>query len=296
MTANTVQPVDRLVGHRLREVERLAVLALLNPDELLVLGDHRVVLTGLGRQEPPVVVKPPGVGPVIKRTGGTLLLLRRQMPLTDPCRGVAVLLEHLRERRRVFRQHRRVARKATRHLRDAAHPNRVMVTAGQQRRPRRRAHRGHVKPVVPQALCGDPIVVRGVDRPAEGARVTEPGVIDQHDQHVRGAVRGLHVTDLLPVRLRTPERLIRDAGKRRTADRQLRAVDRFITHRRSPSWCFGGWFRALIESRGRHWPTVGRRGCFDASAEHVERPALVGDHERDEQDRDDGHHFQRVGA
>src|SRR5450755_1096324 len=80
VAADTMQPIDRLVGHRLGEVERLAVLALLNTDELLVLGDHRVELTGLGSQETPVVVEPPGVGPVIERAGWPLLLLRCQMP------------------------------------------------------------------------------------------------------------------------------------------------------------------------------------------------------------------------
>ena len=54
-----MQPIDRLVGHRLREVERLPVLSLLNADELLVLGDHRVELTGLRSQETPVVIEPP---------------------------------------------------------------------------------------------------------------------------------------------------------------------------------------------------------------------------------------------
>src|SRR5947209_11365483 len=101
MSPNAVQPVDRLVRHRLGEVERLAVLALLNADELLVLGDHRVVLTRLGSQEAPVVVKSPGVGPVVKWTGRPLLLLRGEVPLADRGRRVPVLLQNLRERRRV---------------------------------------------------------------------------------------------------------------------------------------------------------------------------------------------------
>src|SRR5205814_2286859 len=111
-------------------VERLAVLALLNADELLVLGDHRVVLTGFGSQEAPVVVKAPGVGPVVERTGRALLLLGRQMPLADRRRRVAVLVEDLRKRRRVSRQHRRIAREAAGELRDASHATVAVAVSG----------------------------------------------------------------------------------------------------------------------------------------------------------------------
>src|SRR5207247_1963389 len=109
VTPDAVEPIDRLVGYRLGEVEGLPVLSLLNPDELLVLGDHRVVLTGLGSKEAPVVVEAPGVGPVIERAGRALLLLGRQVPLADRRCRVTVLLQDLRERRRVLRQHGRIA-------------------------------------------------------------------------------------------------------------------------------------------------------------------------------------------
>ena len=227
---NAVQPIDRLVGHRLRKIERVAVPALLNTDELLVLGDHRVELTRLGREKPPVVIKPPAVGPVIKRTRGALLLLGGQMPLTDRRRRIPVLLEHLRERRRVLRQHRRIPREPARGLRNTSHTDRVMIATRQQRRPRRRAHRRHVKPVVPQALRSDPIVVRGIDRTAKRTRITKPRVVDQHHQHIRSPIRRLHMTDLLPIGLRTAECLIRDAAKRRTPDRQRGAVNRLVAH------------------------------------------------------------------
>src|SRR5204862_663818 len=149
MSPNAMQPVDRLVGHRLREVERLAVLALLNADELLVLGDHRVVLTGFGSQEAPVVVKAPGVGPVVERTGRALLLLGRQMPLADRRRRVAVLVEDLRKRRRVSRPHRRIARKAAEEFRNTPQANRVMVAPRRQRGPLGRAYTGAGKGMVP---------------------------------------------------------------------------------------------------------------------------------------------------
>ena len=219
-----MQPIDGLVGHGLGEVERLAVLALLNADELLVLGDHRVVLTGLGSKEAPVVIEAPRVGPVVKRTGRALLALGRQVPLADRRRRIAVLLQDLRKRRRIPRQHRRIAREAPGELRDASHADRVMVAPREQRGPRRRAHRCDVEAVVAQPLLGHPVEVRSVDRPAERARVAEAGVVDQHDQHVRSSLRRLDVADQPPVRLRAVQRLIRDAAELRTSDRQLRTI------------------------------------------------------------------------
>ncbi len=55
-----VQPLDRLVGHVVREVVRLAVLALGHAERPVVLGDDRVVLTGRPGQEAPPVVEAPG--------------------------------------------------------------------------------------------------------------------------------------------------------------------------------------------------------------------------------------------
>ena len=229
MAPHAMQPVDRLVGHRLREVERLPVLALHDPDELLVLGDHRVVLAGLRSQETPVIVKPPGVRPVAERAGRSLLPLRRQVPLADPRRGVAILLQDLRERRRVPRQHRGIPREGARELRDAAHTDRMMVTARQQRSPGGRAHRRHVEAVIAQPLRRHPVIVRGVDRAAERTGITEARIIDEHQQHVRSPGRRLHMADQLPVRLRVTQRLARHAGERRPADRQHTPVNP-ITH------------------------------------------------------------------
>ena len=137
MTAHAVYPVDGLVGHRLGEVERLPVSALLHADELAVLGNHRVVLAGLGREEAPVVIKAPRIRPVVERPRRALLALGGEVPLADPGGRVPVLLQHLGKRRRVAREHRRVAREAARKLGDATHADRVMVAARQERGPGR---------------------------------------------------------------------------------------------------------------------------------------------------------------
>ena len=109
-----------------------------------------------------------------------------------------------------------------------------MVASRQQRRPRGRAHRRHVKTVVAHPLVRDPVIVRGVDRPAKRTRIAEPGVVDQHDQHIRRSRRRLDVTDLLPARLRTAERLVRTPLKGgRRIGRWLRSM-LFVAHASSP--------------------------------------------------------------
>ena len=225
-----MQPIDRLIGHRLGEIERLAVPALLNADELLVLGDHRVELTGLGSQEAPVVVKPPTVGPMGERTRRALLLLRRQMPLADRRGRVPVLLEHPRERRRVARQHRRITRKPTRRLRDPAHPDRMVVAPRQQRRPCRRAHRRHMEAVIPQALAPRSDRNSG----CRSARRTRPDCQTRHRRSAPPTRSEPHPAAShgrsAPNPAENPQGLIRDAAERRTPYRQRRTVNRLVTH------------------------------------------------------------------
>jgi hypothetical protein len=62
-----------------------------------------------------------------------------------------------------------------------------MVPSG-QRGPGRRAQRCDVEPVVGQAICC-PGSYSGRDRPAEGVRLPEPGVVDQHVRRVLGCLR-----------------------------------------------------------------------------------------------------------
>ena len=65
--AHAVNPVDRLLGHVVREVVGLAVLALGHALDLLVLGDEGVVLARLPPQEAPVVVESEPGGPAVER-------------------------------------------------------------------------------------------------------------------------------------------------------------------------------------------------------------------------------------
>ena len=74
-------------------------------------------------------------------------------------------------------------------LRDVAHADGVVVAAGEHRRPCRRAQGRRVEAVVAQAAVREPLEVRRLARPTEGARGAETGVVDQDDEDVRGALR-----------------------------------------------------------------------------------------------------------
>src|SRR5207237_7328546 len=119
---------------------------------------------------------PQPVRPAIERAGRALLVIRRQVPLPERRRAVAVLLKRSWKRGAVLREEARVAGKPGRQLADRSKPHRVMVATGEQRRSRRRAQRRDVEAVVPQSLLGRGSQVRGGDRFAERARVTEPRV------------------------------------------------------------------------------------------------------------------------
>ena len=70
---DAVQPLDRLVGHLVREVVGSSCRTLRHADDRVVLGQARVVLAGLAAEEPVEVVEPPAVRPAVKRPGRALL-------------------------------------------------------------------------------------------------------------------------------------------------------------------------------------------------------------------------------
>ncbi len=206
--ADLVKPVDRLVGEVVLEVVVLAVLRLGHTDDLVVLGDQRVVLPCLTAEEAPEVIEAEPGRPAVERPGEALLVVRGQMPLAERPGQIAVLLEDARKRRAVARDRRVVARERARELAHHAEADPVVIAPRQQRRPGRRAERRDVEAVVAQPVLGEPRVVRGLDRAAERARVAEAGVVDQHEQHVRRTLRRRDVHRLVPVGLGALERLL----------------------------------------------------------------------------------------
>ena len=150
-------PGDRLVGHVVHEVVALLGRAP-RLDRRRVLVDRRVPLVRLAADEAVEVLEPAArVRPVVERSDRVRLPHRHLVALAELRRVVAVELEDLGDRSARVRPQRVVARRRRGDLGDAAHPDRVVVAARQQRRPRRRAQRrrveaGELQPVGGEAL------------------------------------------------------------------------------------------------------------------------------------------------
>ena len=218
-----VQPLDRLVGHRVREVE---VLVLGHADRGVVLRDHGIELARLAAEEAPEVVEAPGVRPAVEGARRALHVVGGQVPLAEGRGAVAVHLQRLRDGRAALGQLGRVSGERAGQLAERAEPDRVVVAAGQGRRPGGRADRGDVEAVVAQALVGDPRQVRRLHRAAEGLRVAEAGVVDQHEQHVRSPQGRAHRCQHGPVGLRVLQGASDLPLELRVGHRKHGAVDR----------------------------------------------------------------------
>ncbi len=142
-------------------------------------------LIGLAGQESVEALEPQPERPVVERTGRRGLGRRREMPLPGAVRGVAVEPQHLGDRRCRPRQERVVAREPGRHLGDRGEADRVVVAAGEQRCPARRAQRGRVEVGVAQPARREFADVRGIDRTAERRELSEAEVVEHDHDDVR---------------------------------------------------------------------------------------------------------------
>ncbi len=202
-----VQPLDRLVGHRVGQVVRVVVVveARRGPDDLLVLGQARVPLAGATAQEPVEVVEAPAVRPPVQRPRRSLLAVRGQVPLAERGGAVAVVPQDPRQRRTVTRQDGGVAGEAVGELAHRTEPDRVTVATREQSRPGQAStglSRGtgctRSPPSAMRVKLGvsiGPPNVLGLPKPASSISTTRtfgaPG-------------RRVHVVDLRPVRLHSP--------------------------------------------------------------------------------------------
>jgi hypothetical protein len=139
-------------------------------------------------------------GPSFEEPGSGRLLGRSVVPLAERRRGVAVLLEHLGDGRAAARYLAGITVPVVGQLRDLTIADLVMVSSGQQRRPRRRAHRGRVKPVIGNPFGADSIHGVGACFTTERRRRARTRVIDQDDDDVGGAVGKPAWNDALCIR------------------------------------------------------------------------------------------------
>ena len=167
-----VDPGDRLVGQVLGEV-----VALLRRLRRLDRGDPvvegRVPLVGLGADEAVEVLEAAAGRPLVERAHRARLPDRHLVALPELGGAVAVQLQDLGERRRSVGPDRVVARGGGGDLGDAAHPDRVVVAARQQRLAGRRAQGGGVEPVEPQP-AGPPGARRSACCTGRRTRSTRP--------------------------------------------------------------------------------------------------------------------------
>ena len=194
-------PVHALVGEVLGQVVALLGGAGgLDRGGALVQGG--VVLVGLPADEAVEVLEAAAGRPPVERAGRAGLPHRHLVALADLRGGVAVEPQRLGQRRLGVGPHRVVPGRGGGQLGDGAHADRVVVAAGQQRLPGRRAQRGGVEPAVAQPAVGQPLRHRGVDRAAEHAGGAEADVVEQDHQHVRRASRRPQRRDRRERRLR----------------------------------------------------------------------------------------------
>ena len=196
-------------------------------------AETRVPLARPAAEDPVEVLESPAVRPAVERPGGTLLAVGRQVPLAEGRGAVPVVLEDPRQRRAVAWKGRGIAGEPTGELADRTEPDGVVVPPSQQRRPRWRAERRDMEPVVAQPALGHARVVGRLDRPAEGARVAVARIVDEDQQHVRRPLGRRRMPDEVPVRLGTVEGPVGHPRERLPADREPTAIG--FTHRSPPS-------------------------------------------------------------
>ena len=210
--------VERLVGVDLAEVgdelDRLVdevlgqVVALLGRprrlDRVVVVDELGVPLARVAAQEAVEALEAAPQRPAVVRAGRRLVDARREVPLADHVRAVAVLEQHLGEHPVLERHDPVVAGVAGGELGDAGHAVAVVVAAGDDAGAARRAERRRVHVVEAQAVRRERVEVRRRDRAAVAAEVTEPGVVEDDEEDVRGALAGPRRAPATPGSIRRP--------------------------------------------------------------------------------------------
>ena len=185
-----VQPVDRVVRHRGGQVP--AGMADIRVDRRGVAEQVRLPLAGVAADEAIEVFEAHAGRPLIERPGLARRPGRRVVVLAEPGRAVAVLQQDAADRGAVLADDAVVAGKARRRFGDHAEADRMVVAAGDQRRPGRRAQRGRVEIGVAQPVRGDAVQRRRRNHAAESGRRGEADVVGHDQQDIRRALRRHH--------------------------------------------------------------------------------------------------------
>ena len=179
-------------------------------------------LVGLAAHEPVEILEAQARGPLVIGPGDAVLIGRGVVVLAEPGRGIAVLLEDRANAGALQADDGVVAGIARGQFADHAGTHRVMVAAGDQRRPGGRAQGSRVELGVTQSCLGDPIESRRGDDTAKGARDAVALVVGHDQQHVGRALRRHHAGR--PVGLGVRGAFLDDTAKFHRRRRKLLAV------------------------------------------------------------------------
>ena len=213
--------LDAVVRHRGDQVP--ARLAVVGMDRRGVAEEvARLPLAGVAADEAVEIVVALSDRPMVERSLRARLPDRDVVVLAEPGGGVAVLLERQRSMRRLGPRDGVVAGIAGRGFGHHAEADPVMVPAGEQRGPGRRAERRVVHLGVAQAALRQLVQRRRRHEAAERRVGAEARVVDQDEQHVRRAF-GRH-DGRRPARLAVDQVRLDEALEGRRRRRQHRAV------------------------------------------------------------------------
>ena len=176
------QPLAGLIHDVFRQVIALPPGRL---DPLVARDQFRVPLVRLARHKAVEAVETPLQGPVVVGAGGTGLVDGPQVPLARSKRLVSVRTQHLRQVGRLAGSESPGVGKAIDHLRHPAHADAVMVAAGEQAGPGRRAERGYVEVRVAQPVGRQTVEGRRFDIGAVATEVRVAHVVEDDYYDVR---------------------------------------------------------------------------------------------------------------
>ena len=181
-------------------------------------------LVGLAAHEAVEVVEAHADRPLVERSRHAVLIARRVVVLAEPGCGVAVLLQDRADGGALRSDDAVVARIAGGLLRNDAEADRVVVAAGDQRRPRRRAECRGVELSVAQPHLRNAIHRRRRDDAAERPRNSIALVVGHDQEHV-GRTLGRHHAGG-PIRFRLAGLKVDLAAELRWRRRKILSIDR----------------------------------------------------------------------
>ena len=180
-------------------------------------------LAGVAADKAVEILEAHAVGPLIERSGLAVLEERRVVVLAEPRGRVAVVPQDGADGALFDGDDRVVTREPRRYFTYHPETHRMMVAAGDNRRPRRRAQGCGVKIGEAQAGLGDAVQRRGGDDAAEGARRAEAVVVGHDEEHVGRTLRRHDAWRPPGLRVRSP--LLDHPAEFRIGRRQLFPAD-----------------------------------------------------------------------